>query len=115
MAFPVVAAGSINRIVPIKINSANPVMVVRAGERTMDFEIPMAQSIAERFGKRRYPWNCADANSGSLRKTSCFNQISRKNTRQFLHGRENRGQNGHGGKGTGLRLRVVQGFPLILE
>jgi hypothetical protein len=47
----------------------------------MDFEIRMAQLIAERFGKRRNPWNCAGADSSSLRKTCRFNQIARKNTR----------------------------------
>jgi len=65
----------INRIVPVKINSANPIIVARAGDRTMDFKIPMAQLIAKRFGKRRKPCNYADVDSSSFSKTKPFNQI----------------------------------------
>jgi len=38
----------------------------------------MAQSIAERFCNHRYPWNCADADSGSLRKTSFLTKSHEK-------------------------------------
>jgi hypothetical protein len=37
------ATGSISRIVPMKIRSANPIKTIRAGDRTMDFDIPMDQ------------------------------------------------------------------------
>lgn len=69
------ASSSFKTYVPVKINSANPIIVARAGDRTMDFKIPMAQLIAKRFGKRRKPCNYADVDSSSFSKTKPFNQI----------------------------------------
>jgi hypothetical protein len=40
---PLEEIGSISRIVPVKIKSANATIAVRAGDRTMDFDIPMDQ------------------------------------------------------------------------
>jgi hypothetical protein len=43
---PVDAKGIISRIVPIKITIANPIITVRAGDRTMDSEIRMEVFLA---------------------------------------------------------------------
>jgi hypothetical protein len=40
---PLEEIGSISRIVPVKIKRANATIAVRAGDRTMNFEIPMDQ------------------------------------------------------------------------
>lgn len=49
MCLPVEAAGSISRIVPIEIKSANPVMAIRAGDWTMDFEMRMDVFLVLKF------------------------------------------------------------------
>jgi len=49
---PAEAAGSINRIVPMEIKSANPIMAVRAGDRAMDFEIRMDVFLLLKLLKR---------------------------------------------------------------